>query len=888
MQLETKYYIPAPRPDLVPRSHLIRRLEDGLNSKLMLISAPAGYGKTTLLSEWAAQNNTPVAWLSLDENDSDLQQFLTYLIGALQTIDPDIGLAAEDLLRSSANLQPEQVITTLVNDLSKVENPITLVLDDYHLISEQSVHDALSFLIEHQPPTLHLFVATRMDPPFPLPRLRVRAQMVEIRISDLRFSPDETIRFLNEVNRLELPQDMLDTLAARTEGWAAGLQLAALSLRGQDDPAGFVRSLDGTDEYIADYLTDEILALQTEQTRSFLLQTSILERSSGPLCAAVTGVTDSQTLLEALYGANLFVVPLDNERRWFRYHHLFGDLLRFRLEREQAELIPELHLRASRWFEENGFLQDSITHAFAAGNQLRAAELMERHTPELLKSPQQPKLIRWLKALPEDLVRRSAWLCVFMAWYTYWVGQRDETNTHIRLAQDALANHPADDPERITIEKYLAIVQAFQAIQDEDIDAIFEMTQKAAGSFPTERRTDTARLQALGVAYWGCGNLVEAEKTFKAGKLTALRHGPRHRALICGYYEAKQQIMQGRLLQAASTLREALEIAPLGKDQEMHAAGAAYICLGKLALEWNRLTEAEDRLLKGLDMCTKAGYVDVMTEGNILLAHCCIARDDLDRARSYLSKAKEVALTLHVDPFVQTWLDEGQIRLWLAEGDLSAAIDWAEGCRIDPDGPLSYLRDLNHLNLAQVWVAQIKRKPDEPLPEQTHRLLDRLQEAASEAGWIHKLIQILLLRALVYQAAGQLDEALQSLSTALGLAEPSGYIRTFVDEGEPMANLLRAAAVRELFPGYVLKLLEALDDGSSPQREQPILDPLSERELEVLQLIADGLTNQEIADRLFLTVGTVKWHTGNIYSKLAVGNRMQAAAKARSLGLIDA
>jgi len=897
--LATKLFIPASRSNLVPRPWLLARLDQGLTTRLTLVSAPAGFGKTTLLSEWLSERQHPAAWLSLDTGDNDLARFLAYLIAALQTMHADVGQVARTLLQSPQPPPTEAVLTMLINDIATAWEDASLLpgaryalfLDDYHLISARPVHDAVTFLLDHLPPQMHLVILTRADPPLPLARLRARNQLTEIRADHLRFTPDEATAFLNQVMGLDLSAEDIAALEMRTEGWIAGLQLAALSMQGRsaEQRADFISAFTGSNHYIVDYLAQEVLNRQPDPVRAFLLQTSILGRMTGSLCDALTERTEGQATLEELDRANLFVTALDNERRWYRYHHLFADVLRSRLKERWPDEIPALHRRASEWFESQQLADEAITHAFAAQDVERAAVLVEQNALEMIRLSKLDALLQFLRALPEGLVRRRPWLCVFLAWGKYHYGPRDETDRYVELAERALETAAwLGEMERDHIASHIAAIRAFKAIQDEDVPRTFEMAQKALALAPEWDYVSRLSAVALGLACWGRGDAPGAQRALRQSKLIALKLDDPGHAISGAGYEAIQQIKQARLHEAARTLHEALPLAARPNGRELPIAAFAYIRLGDLAREWNDLEEADRHLTKAAEMCSQRGSPDFVVDAYVVLARLRLAQNELPAAREALTKAEQAALGTQLDPFVNCWLDEGRIRLWLAEGNLAATSNWAEHSGLRPDDPFSYLRDLEHINLARVWVAQAVQGFSNTHLSEALRLLDRLRDAAESAGWIHETIKILVLQALAFQAAGDGERALDALSQALTFAELAGYVRMFLDEGTPMTKLLRYAGSRGIAPQYVSRLLSEFDriPKTAPTTQQPLIEPLSEREVQVLQLVAAGKSNQEIADELMIAVGTVKAHTSNIYGKLDVRSRTQAVAHARELKLI--
>ena len=905
--LKTKFYIPPVRSQLVERPRLIEKINAGLDRKLTLVSAPAGFGKTTLLSNWIASCERPIAWISLDKGDNMPAQYLAYCISALQTVQADMGEAALMQLHSSQPPPIETLMTGLINDIAEITVPCALVLDDYHVITEPQVHDAVIFLLENLPPQMHMIVATRADPPWPLARLRARREITEVRADDLRFSAVEAAAFLNDVMGLGLSPEDIAALDSRTEGWIAGLQLAALSMRGKEDVSAFIRAFSGSHHYILDYLMEEVLGQQSSDVRDFLLSTCILDRFTAPLCDAVTGRYASQTILATLEQANLFIVPLDDERRWYRYHHLFADLLRGLLSQTFADRVPTLHRRASEWFEEEGSIEETISHAFEAKDDERVARLVEKYAEDLLHQSNYNTLLSWIEALPDSLVRARPWLCVYRSWTRHWSGTREGGEECLDDAEQALDSLPSfresegaseelslPTQERRLISGYIATVRAHYALTNEEIPRAIEQAQKALRLLPEDRyfTRGTAAI-ALGGAYWGIGDISSAEQAFAECATNALKGGYPLRASSALCYVGMQRTKQAKLLRAQEAFREALALSQGPGGKYFPNAGYPLVKLGELDCEWNDLEQAYRSVDQGVNYCIQLGHVDLLAEAYVARTRVQLARRDFAGAEDTLQRTDQLLRETKVDPWTVCWLDDCRLRLWLSTGRLEEAIRWAEMSGLRVDDQFNYHHDLEHTNLARVLVAQGMRQPLGALLDEALHLLDRLFAAAEAAGWIHEEIKILVLQSLARQARGDREGALRALAQALALAESDGYVRIFINEGAPMGELLRQAAARDISLHYVNRLLAALepemadDPPVTQSASAALIEPLSDREIEVLRLLTSHLSTPEIAQQLYVSVNTVRSHVKSIYDKLAVHSRQAAVVRARELNLLD-
>jgi LuxR family maltose regulon positive regulatory protein len=899
--LMTKLYVPPPWPNLVERPRLIKRLDEGLRlgHRLTLISAPAGFGKTTLMSDWLHQikSRTPVAWLSLDESDNEVTRFLTYAVAALRQIDDGLGQMVLSLLQSPQPSPLENLITLLVNDIATLPNQAVLAVDDYHVISNLEVSNTLSFLLANLPPQLHLVIASREDPMLPLPRLRIGRQVTEIRTRDLRFTEEEAAHFLSRTMGLNLTPKDVATLERRTEGWVAGLQMAALSLQDLADSTEFITAFAGDDRYVVDYLISEVVERQPAQIREFLLKTGFLDRLTASLCDVVTGRDDGRDSLTYLEGANLFLASLDNKRQWYRYHHLFRDLLRYRLREEVGvEGIRELHGRAAVWYAQNGFGGDAIHHYLAARDYDRAADLMESLAVNLIVRGQLRKVRGWLEPLPDDFVRGRPLLCVCYAWVLNLAGEATAVESHLRAAERALPSVPAT--ERKDIQGLINTVYAYLARRRGDVPASIEYLRQAVADLAPDNLwvRSTVNLN-LGFNYLLTGQLARAEGALQAARADAEASGAAYVRLIAMAIQANTYLAQGRLKQARRLFEEAIAAGlAQNRGRPYPPAGYAYAGLGQLLYELDDMEAAESHLSQAIELGELMADWSMIRRGLLPLAWLKQQRGEDAEAQALWGRALNVVRQAE-SKRVEAQLMTHQVRLWLAQmaaspgnpSTLAAAEEWAETYRQSQPDPGSYPQALAQMTLA--WVELAQGRPDQALA-----CLEPLAEAAAAGGWIDNLIKILALQALAQAAQGDWKSALDTLKRAFDLAIPEGYVRTFIDYGPPMRQLLQHAAMRGLAADCVSKLLAACsaeEPGDTPSppplstlAPQPLVEPLTERELTILRLMAANLSHREIADELYLSVNTVKWYSTHIYSKLGVHRRADAVARAQALNIV--
>jgi LuxR family transcriptional regulator, maltose regulon positive regulatory protein len=902
----TKFYVPP--PGLVPRSRLLERLAQGMGRGLTLVCTPAGFGKTTLMGDWARRSRQPAAWLSLDTGDNDPARFWRYVVAALERVRPGTCAPVGALLRGPQQVSLEAVVTVVINDLMTLPDgdQIALILDDYHLIEAPPVHDSVTFLLDRLPPGLRLVLASRVDPPLPLARRRASGKLAELRAADLRFTLEETAAFLREATGLDLPPASVATLQERTEGWAAGVQLAALSLRGHSDPAGFIATFAGSNRFVLDYLTEEVLARQPEDAVLFMLETSVLDRLCGPLCDAVTGRSGSQALLETLERANLFLISLDEVRRWWRYHHLFASLLHDRLARELPERVPELHRAAAAWHEEHGFADEAVRHALAAGEADWAARLVERNVEALLQRSEGATLRRWLSALPAASVRARARLCLAQT-ITAVVGGRLEAVEPLLADAERAFAASGDEPHETSSGRAMSVLTNVPGSIAFLRAELARLRGDAARAVDCDRQAMTylgeedwlLRSQVawnLAVAEWLRGRVKEAERALAEVVAERSAIGESYFIVRPSYDIGQVQQAQGRLGAALRTYQQGLDAASEAGHQ-LAPAGMAHVGLAEVLYELDELAAAHEHATQGVALSRQLAFTQPLATGLAMLARIRQVQGDTAGALDAIGQAGRVGLSPQVIPLlnpVPAW----QARLMLARGEVTSAAQWASERELRADDEPSYPREREYLVLARILLA-----------EHTYglalRLLERLHAQAAAQQRTDSIIELSALQALALAARGDQAAALASLAEALILAAPEGYIRVFADEGAPMARLLGrlAAAQRaeqamlaDVIPlDYLDRLALAFRPGSARSALRTTrpsaavagqAEPLSSRELEVLGLLAAGKSNQQIADELVVVRDTVKKHVGHILDKLGAANRTQAVARARALGLL--
>jgi LuxR family transcriptional regulator, maltose regulon positive regulatory protein len=876
--LATKLFVPSLGSKIVPRSRLIERLNEGLELKLTLISAPAGYGKTTLAAEWIAGSGRPAAWLSLDEGESDITRFLLYLVAAFQSIDVKIGKDLSAALRAPQPPSAESILTTLLNEIACVPESIVLVLDDYHLADAAVIDHALAFFLERLPPRMHMVIATREDPNLPLARLRAQGQLAELRAADLRFRASEAAEFLNTGMGLALPADAIAALEHRTEGWIAGLQLAAISLRGQPDAAGFIESFAGSHRFVLDYLLEEVLRRQPAAVQSFLLRTSILSRMCGPLCDAVMGDGSAQgsETLENLERANMFIVPLDDQRRWFRYHHLFADALRQRPGQGRAssagggaEAAAELHLRASAWYEENGLEIEAFHHATRAPDFTRAERLIEgRGMPLYFRGALIP-VLNWLRSLPTEVLDARPALWTAYASAALATGQANDAKEKLRAAESALEGVPLDGKTRDLVGR-IAAVRATLALGRPEMDVVIAQSRRALEYLdPANFAFRTSTTWKMGIAYRLQGDLPAAGRAYAEVLSASQSSGNTVFTLLALAGLGDIQETENALRLAAASYRRVLDLA--GDVPLPYATCDAHLGLARIHCEWNDLDAALHHWRQSVPLAQSIENMEKSVACDLVLARLRLSQGGVAEAAALLSKAHHAAGRHAFAPQISR-LAAARVRIMIRQGDLAAA------------GQIAQAHGLP-IGLARVHLA--RGDGSAALAE-----LAPYRRQLEEKGPQDQRLEVMILQALAYHANGQKDDALRSLGEALALAEPNGFVRTFIDEGSQMAGLLVEASAHGIMPDYAAALLDASRAGErndtkrSPAPGGTLVEALTRRELEVLQLVSQGLSNEEIGERLFLSLSTVKGHNRKIFDKLQVLRRTEAVARARELRLL--
>ncbi len=889
--LTTKLYIPPVRTDLVARPRLVQRLESSVDRKLILVSAPAGFGKTTLLSEWIHDRNRSAAWISLDKGDNDLTKFLAYFISAFRNINDSMFEEAMAKIEAPQLPSVEVILTPLINSITESSSQFSLVLDDYHVITDTQVHEAIRFTLDNIPPNMHMVISSRADPPWPLSRMRARGEMAEIRANDLRFTPQEVTQFLNDVMGFDLSPEDIKLLESRTEGWIAGLQMAALSMQGRKDLSNFIKTLSGSHRFIMDYLVEEVIDKQSREIQEFLLKTSILGRMNGPLCDFVTGGSDSQEMLAYLEQANLFLIHLDDERCWYRYHHLFSGLLRSYQEQYRPGRTPVLHRRASEWYEEQGLIAEAVEHALAADDPQRVVDLVEGNAIAMLDHGQLGTLRGWLDALPNELVLSRPWLCLASAWIYVYSGQLNLIEPLLLDAAKGLASIE-DEKERTHIRGHMAAIRAYHAELSGNFEKAIELATEAQDSLPKEDlRTRCFALMKLSASLRLSGKFEEAARAFEDAIQVSQEIGDSHIAIHVRCDLSGLYIMQGRLREIDKICREALDLAKqhfVRSGWWIPITGYVYARMCQVAYERNDLEGALQTAEKAIELSRTGGLPEYLADSYVFYAITLQALGDGEGALKAIQEAKSIAKQL--SPWYKEIVEPYEALIRMSQGDLELAaklVDERDFIRKDEYGFEFYT---NKIMQAQIQVKRCEDCPNEL--EDVRVLLSELLEIAESNGADSFVLRILALQSLTEWMSGNREEALQFLRRAILLAEPEGYIRHFVNLGPQMGDVLQYAISKGVCTRYSRELIDALAAEPSLGEHRiaapvaQLLEPLSERELQVLRLLSSDLSTTDIAKELVVAVSTIRSHVKNIYSKLDVHSRMEAIDRAKELDLI--
>jgi LuxR family maltose regulon positive regulatory protein len=882
--LRTKFFIPPIRSSQIARPRLSGLIDGGLERALILVSAPAGYGKSTLVSTWLKEKQIPSTWISLDSGDNDPVRFLQYLVAALAPFAPGVEVEAPGMLQGIQPAQFESVLGLLVNELASFPEPFVLVLDDFHLIQSEVVIRILTYLLEHLPPQMHLALLTRTNPPLPLARLRARDRLTELRADQLRFTQEEIAAFLNDAMGLSLSAGDLSAIEKRTEGWIAGLQLAALSMQSSKDIHAFVSAFTGSHHYVMDYLVEEVLKSQPDKMGAFLLQTSILDKMCGLLCESIIDGVDGQAMLESLERMNLFLIPLDDERRWYRYHHLFADVLKKRLEQHVPGSLPKLHARASRWFEQNGLVPEAIGHSLAGGDLERAIQLIERNGPLLLMGGELNALSGWIKAV-EPRAQAHPWIHIIKAWLSILTGGLERAEEEFLPAEKLISAREPDTEIRL-MQGAITTGRSYRSFMVGDTVRTATFAREALRNLPdvdlTSRSIRGIATALLGEASLMNGELDEAIQACTEAKQIGLVSGNINVVIIVNCALGRIFAEQGRLHQAAEMYTEALEIATRPDGRKMVSAGEPYTELSHVSYEWNDLGNAQEQVQRCLALCRQGGAETFQATGLITLARLERIQGDTRTAIENMNLAEKLMKEHHFAFKYTIWVKSALVRLWIALGDLEKASHIVAESDITIRDEIPYLREPEFLALLRLLLAQGNY-------DAAMVLSKRLLQQAETGKRMGRVIEVLVLQALIFQGRKEPDQALAALKRALSLARPEKYIRTFVDEVEPMVRLLHLARARQIETEYVTDLLSVGEKaaGKPQPPAQLLIKPLTMREIEVLRLIEAGCSNQEIAGKLVLSIPTVKRHISNIYAKLGVESRTQALAIVKELKILD-
>jgi LuxR family maltose regulon positive regulatory protein len=875
----------------------------GLKGKVTLVSAPAGYGKTTLVSTWAQQVEQRVIWLSLDENDNDLARFLQYLVATIQQVDQDIGVNVLDALDSPQSPQAAILITLLINGITATGKRFILILDDIHEITNLEVFESLDFLIDHQPREMHIVFCGRVDPLISLSRLRVGRQLSEIRSTDLRFSKLETTALLNDSMNLDLSMDEIVVLEKRTEGWIAGLQLAGLSLQQREDKHEFIVAFSRVHQHLFDYLIDEVISHQSNEIRAFLCQTSIFDRLNTSLCNSTLEITNSKEILQDLIDANLFLIPLNEEQSWFRYHPLFKDFLELCLREDQPDQISALHRRAAIWFEQNGYDSEAFIHLISAEEFADAARLIERKAKGMLERSELAGLIKLVDTLPEENVRQHPRLGIYQTWAMRLSGsQYDVVESRIgdlekdlddwmsgrkQFELSGLYTQPED--EFRNLRTHLLALRTFQGIYSENLSRAIEMAEEANKYRPDEKFVLSGLAFALGWAYRLSGDLSAAYRSFRESSAISVESGNTYMAVSTLCRAAYGQVLGGQLYEGEKDFKESLQLAHGENGRQFPVAGYAHVFLSGINYEWNEIEVAKQYALEGIQLCERVGLIFDQVIGYSYLTRIYLAEGDIENAQDASQTAIELSQVMKDYVYTRRWAEDCQVRLWVALDDYESLERWIRTVDLKIEEPPNFKRDIDHIILARAMVAITRFKPASSYLRDAIKLLRNLEKMAEEANWNGKLIEILVLQGKALLIAEREDQALSAIVKALSLAVPEDYLRTFVDEGRSMEFLLKKIPPNDKYYDYAQKLLAEFDIDQSSDLDTgstALIEPLSSRELDVLSMLATEMSGPEIAKEMNIALSTLRFHTRNIYGKLAVNNRRSAVRLAKEEQLI--
>lgn len=890
--LNTKLSIPPLRPSHVQRVDLVQKLDKLQEHKLALIVASAGYGKTTLLSEWIAHSELKVVWFSIDAGDNEPIRFWDYVVAAIQTAFPQIGEKTLTLLHEPQPLPIETIISTLINELSSLPDLLTIVLDDYHVVETPAIHDGVAFLVEHMPPQLRLIMTTRSDPPLPVARMRVRGQLLELRSVDLRFSPPQIITFFSDVMGLVLTTEEIAALDTRVEGWIAGLQMAGLALQGKRNAAEFIASFAGDHRYVLDYLGDEILDRQSAEMQQFLLQTCVLERLNAELCDAVVGSMESRTVLDHLERNHFFIVALDEKRQWYRYHRLFADFLHHRLGLKYPDRVRELHQRASHWFEQNGLQSEAISHALAAKDNQRAAGLVQSIAELLIwRRAEHNTLLGWLTALPENVIRIYPRLCIYHAWVLYLTNQINAAEQRIRDANNALT-HSIGSPDPLITGMLAAVHSTLTGVRHQFPETL-RLSRQALDLLPEE--SVSWRCMAainLGVTCAYIGEVQEAGNVLSYAMELSQEIGSAFAMVSAFWHLSSLQTTQLALRAAESTCQQLEQAVHIPGLQRFPTSGYIALLQGEISMERHELDAAAQYLQQSVEQMNPESFPMPLLRAYVALSRLRTLQGDTESAGQYWQLAEQLERMSRLQGR-STFLSVARVRRWLEQGKLDAVEAWAAENTLDLDDEFGYHREEYYLMLSRYYIARGNRV------DKALYLLERMVERAETSRRHGSLIRALIVQALAFHAGNDSPRAVHSLARALSLAEPEMPVRVFADEGHAIALLLerildmqrKGQLARPISSGYATRLLTTMGKRSHtpvPARRTGghIADALSMRELEVLRLLADGLESNEIAERLVIAVDTARKHIKNIYSKLDVHSRWEAIKHAEANHLL--